>query len=206
MAKKAPLNVPIVLATEESLKGFGSIVTDFDKTEVEKRPWPVEGWRKACKDTDIIPGEDSSEICYQRNTQSFTMKKENGCQNEIGILTENEASCGSSQVHVPTAVLVQEMTYHPDCGEVFFPKNKDPFVGVFAPPGDDFNPENVKAFYFDGSFGVQCHPNVWHQGMYIFQNEAVFQGKQGILHLCVTIDIVEEFDYYLCVPLRKPDH
>lgn len=125
------------------------------------------------------------------------MKKEKGCLNEIGFVPKDDSE-------IPKSVLVQEMTYHPDCGEVFFPKNGDPFVGVFALPGDDFEPAKVKAFYFDGNFGVQCHPNVWHQGMYILKDEAAFQGKQGILHLCITIDIVEEFGHYLRVPLTKP--
>ncbi|XP_045182086.1 uncharacterized protein LOC123540839 [Mercenaria mercenaria] len=197
MTAKDPFHVPIVLATEESLNGYGSIVTDFENVKVEKRPWPLEGWRKARKGTDIIPGEEVSEICYKRSEQNFTMKKESGRLNEIGRIPRNPCSS-------PTSVLLNKMTYHPDCGEVFFPKNGDPFVGVFAPPGDDFDPAKVKAFYFDGSFGVQCHPNVWHQGMYILQDEATFQGKQGILHLCVTINIVEEFGHYLSIPLQKP--
>lgn len=43
MATKDPYDVQIVLATEDSLKGYGSIVTDFENVTVEKRPWPVEG-------------------------------------------------------------------------------------------------------------------------------------------------------------------
>lgn len=43
MANKDPYNVPLILASEESLQGFGSIVRDFEHTRVEKRPWPVEG-------------------------------------------------------------------------------------------------------------------------------------------------------------------
>jgi hypothetical protein len=157
------------------------------------------GWRKARKGTDIIPGEDVFEITYARNEQGITMKKERGRLNEIGRLTKT--SCSYEEV---TSVLVQEMTYHPDCGEVFFPKNGDAFIGLFAPPGDDFDPATVRAFYFDGSFGVQCHPNVWHQGMYILQDEAIMKGKQGPLHLCITIDVVEELGQYLSVPLQKP--
>jgi len=38
-----PHPVPIVIATEETLKGYGTIVTDFDATKVEITPWPVKG-------------------------------------------------------------------------------------------------------------------------------------------------------------------
>ena len=38
-----PFPVPIVRATEETLKGYGRIVRDFDKEEVEITPWPVKG-------------------------------------------------------------------------------------------------------------------------------------------------------------------
>jgi len=38
-----PHPVPIVIATVETLKGYGTIVTDFDATKVEITPWPVKG-------------------------------------------------------------------------------------------------------------------------------------------------------------------
>ncbi|KAH3783220.1 hypothetical protein DPMN_161152 [Dreissena polymorpha] len=38
-----PFPVPIVMATEETLKGYGTIVTNFDETKVEITPWPVKG-------------------------------------------------------------------------------------------------------------------------------------------------------------------
>jgi hypothetical protein len=43
MVSKEPFNVSIALASKKSLQGFGTIVTDFENTRVEKRPWPVEG-------------------------------------------------------------------------------------------------------------------------------------------------------------------
>jgi hypothetical protein len=38
-----PFPVPIVMATTETLKGYGRIVTDFENEEVEITPWPVQG-------------------------------------------------------------------------------------------------------------------------------------------------------------------
>ena len=38
-----PFPVSIVKATEKTLKGYGRIVKDFDKEQVEITPWPVKG-------------------------------------------------------------------------------------------------------------------------------------------------------------------
>ena len=38
-----PHVVPIVIATENSLEGYGKIVTDFEAENVEITPWPVKG-------------------------------------------------------------------------------------------------------------------------------------------------------------------
>ena len=38
-----PFPVHIVKATEETLKGYGRIVRDFDKEQVEITPWPFKG-------------------------------------------------------------------------------------------------------------------------------------------------------------------
>ena len=38
-----PFPVPIVVATEETLKGYGTIVREFDNAKVEITPWPVKG-------------------------------------------------------------------------------------------------------------------------------------------------------------------
>ena len=47
---REPFPVPVVKATEETLKGYGRIVRDFDEEKVEISPWPVKGkyltWRK----------------------------------------------------------------------------------------------------------------------------------------------------------------
>lgn len=38
-----PFPVPVVMATAETLKGYGVIVTDFENEKVEITPWPVKG-------------------------------------------------------------------------------------------------------------------------------------------------------------------
>ena len=99
---------------------------------------------------------------------------------------------------------MREANYHPDGGQVFFPSNGDPFVALLALPTDDIKLDHFKAFYFDGSFGVQIHADIWHQPIYPINDEATFLGKQGAVHACVAVDTVEEFGEYLLVPLIKP--
>jgi len=38
-----PHPVPIVMATKDTLEGYGTIVDDFEDAEVDITPWPVKG-------------------------------------------------------------------------------------------------------------------------------------------------------------------
>ena len=51
-----PYKVPMVVASDETLKGYGKIVRDFDKEEVEITPWPVSGSRKLSPGTGAMVG------------------------------------------------------------------------------------------------------------------------------------------------------
>ncbi|MEC9466099.1 MAG: ureidoglycolate lyase, partial [Myxococcota bacterium] len=97
-----------------------------------------------------------------------------------------------------------EANYHPDGGQIFFHRDGEPFVALLAKPGDDIRPEDFVAFYFDGSFGVQIFPNVWHQPLFPRDDGMVFNNKQGRVHACVSVDFIGEFQTYLAVPLTPP--
>ncbi|KAL4218311.1 hypothetical protein ACF0H5_023047 [Mactra antiquata] len=190
-----PFPVPIAMATAESLKGYGTIVTDFDSTKVEITPWPLKGWRKLCQDTSTLGRElrDDAFIQWVGN-QCIVL----GAEYTSGWLPKNVLP--SNRTHV----LVREANYHPDGGQIFFPRNKDPFIALLALPGDDIKMSDFQAFYFDGSFGVQIHADIWHQPVYPINDEAVILGKQGAVNACVAVDTVDEFGQYLLVPLTKP--
>ncbi|WAR17261.1 ALLA-like protein [Mya arenaria] len=170
-----PFPVPVVMATKEALKGYGTIVTTYDETKVEITPWPWIG------------------------DQCTAINKAVGGNYVIGRLPSNVSP--SNRTHV----LVREANYHPDGGQVFYPVNKDPFIALLALPGDDIKLEDFVAFYFDGSFGVQIHADIWHQPVYPINDEATFVGKQGAVHACVAVDTVDEFSKYLLVPLSPPE-
>ncbi|KAK3604361.1 hypothetical protein CHS0354_000921 [Potamilus streckersoni] len=194
-----PFEVPIILATEESLKGYGKIVSDFDQEQVEITPWPVSGWRKLCPNTGTGGGIVSGDFIYSwEGDQCKAINKAVGGDYVTGRLPSNVLP------QQRTHVLVREANYHPDGGQVFFPVNGDAFVALLALPSDDIRQEDFVAFYFDGSFGVQIHANIWHQPIYPIADHAVFKGKQGAVHACVAVDTVKEFGRYLLVPLEKP--
>ena len=103
-------------------------------------------------------------------------------------------------------MLVREANYHPDGGQIFYPKDGGAFVALLALPTDDVKLEDFRAFYFDGTYGLNIHANVWHQPMYPINDEMTFIGKQGAIYACVDMDTVKEFGRYLLVPLTPPDN
>ena len=80
---------------------------------------------------------------------------------------------------------------------MFFPKDNKPFISPLALPGDDIQPNNFKAFYFEGYQGLYIHPNIWHEGVFPTKGKATFNGKQGKVHARVSIDLLKEFKSYI---------
>ncbi|KAL4218391.1 hypothetical protein ACF0H5_023127 [Mactra antiquata] len=195
-----PYPVPIVMATEETLKGYGTIVTDFDKEEVEIVPWPVQGWRKLCEDTGTLGGTLSGLFKYKWQGDLCTSVNEAVVEGNYvtGKLPKNVSP--KNRTHV----LVKDIGYHPDGSQMFYPQNGEAFVAILALPGDDLTLESFQAFYCDGSFGIHIHPNVWHQPLYPVADEAVFLNKQGAVQGYVSADTVKEFGKFLLLPLTKP--
>jgi hypothetical protein len=101
-------------------------------------------------------------------------------------------------------VLVWHANYHPDGGQLFFPKERSPFIVPLALPGDDLTPDKFVGFYCDGSQGLYFHPGVWHTPALPFSSTMVFDDRQGRVHARVSCHFVEEFGKYLSVPLRAP--
>jgi ureidoglycolate hydrolase len=101
-------------------------------------------------------------------------------------------------------VLVWHANYHPDGGQLFFPRKKIPYIVPLALPGDDIAPEKFTGFYCDGSFGIYFHPGVWHTPALPLAPAAEFDDRQGRVHARVSCHFPEEFGAYLSVPLRAP--
>lgn len=65
-------------------------------------------------------------------------------------------------------------------------------------------PEDWIAFYFDGSFGLCIHPNIWHEAIAPLAPSARFQDRQGKVHARVSVDFPREFGCLLEIPLHAP--
>ncbi len=159
--------VPLVIATEESLQGFGHIVYDYEKEEVIIVTWPTQGWRPVVPETGRGGGivEDS----FTMNRKGNLLYAENHAVNRRFITGWYDDPAEPNEYAKPEQfkhVYTHEANYHPDGGQVFFPVDGMTFVALLAKPGDDITPKDFVALYCNGSFGIQIEPNVWHQPMF----------------------------------------
>ena len=153
--------VPLVDATAESLAGYGRIVTAFDPADVEIVPWPVSGWRPLVSGTgdeagvvqDVFEMKRIGGIQYAEN-KAVGRRYVTGWFSDPATASEAESDFDTSRIYT------HEANYHPDGGQIFFPRNGAAFVALLAKPGDDIGPEDFVAFYFDGTCGVHIDPGV----------------------------------------------
>ena len=69
------VRIPVVKATDESLKGFGCLVEKQEDQEIEIVRWPHQGWREVDPDTGneggttegIFEGEWKGDVLYGSN-------------------------------------------------------------------------------------------------------------------------------------------
>jgi ureidoglycolate lyase len=211
-------DVPLVLATKESLQGFGHPITDFAAAGCAITPWPVSGWRGLVPGTgdeggvveDVFHLERRGHVQYAKNV-GLGRKYVTGWYG-----SDPAASAALEGVEPPApalaSILTHEANYHPCGGQVFAAKGPAPapFVLLLAPPGDDITPASFRAFYVDparGVLGVHVNAGVWHQPAFPAAGAAgplVMDNRQGKVHACVAADFVREFNCYLRVPLVWP--
>ncbi|MDZ4845744.1 MAG: ureidoglycolate lyase [Chitinophagales bacterium] len=199
--------VPIKLATTDSLKGFGRIVTDFESAEVEIVTWPAPEWRPVVPGTGNEGGITQGD--FEMEWRGEVLHALNHAVNRSYITgwSVNPSEAREDTIVHPSErkfLYTHEANYHPDGGQIFFSRNNEPFVALLALPGDDITPESFHAFYFDGSFGIHINPGVWHQPLFPINNRVTFNDKQGKVHACIACNFVEEFGVYLQVSLLKP--
>ncbi len=199
------VSVPLVRATDTAVKPFGRLVDDPDACEIEIVRGPAQGWRPVDEDSGneggwvegIFRGEWKGDVLYGSN----------GAVNGhyiLGWSNPDPAAASEETETVPrTQVILWHLNYHPDGGQLFFPRDNQPFVVPVALPGDDLRPEQVIAFWCDGSRGLYINPGVWHEGIFPVEDRQDFTDRQGRVHARVSCDLGEEFGVYLSVPLRR---
>jgi ureidoglycolate lyase len=210
--------VPIVRATDESLKGYGCLVDDPDNFTIENGkfeiiPWPHTGWRSLDPGTGDEGG--TTEGAFRLFWHHGNLFGENLALTTtankyllgLGALpsepSANDSSPGNADFHAVDHVYVWYSDYHPDGGQMFYSENS-PFVANLAPAlGDSIRPEDFTAFYVEAGFGLYIHPGVWHNAVYVKPEHAptdIF-GRQGKVHARISVRWTEEFNKLLRVPL-----
>lgn len=195
--------VPLIRATDESVKGYGCLVDDPENFEIEIVQWPAQGWRPVDEGT----GDEAGwvEGTFRGNWRGDVLYGENEAVNGnyvLGWSTDPQQAQVDKQTAPRDQVLLWHMNYHPDGGQLFYPLDNKPFVIPAALPGDDLSPEKVVAFWCDGNRGLYIHPNIWHEGIFPVGNSQRFLDRQGKVHARVSCDVGKEFGVYLSCPLR----
>ena len=200
---KLPLfDVPLVKATEASVRQYGELISDPENYQLEIVQWPAQGWRQVDPGTGneggcvegIFSGRWIGHILYGSNEAV-------GGEYVLGWSANAPWTNIETTKYAEDCVLLWHMNYHPDGGQLFYPLDKSPFVVPVALPGDDFKPSDVVGFWFDGSCGFYIHPNIWHEGIFPISNHQRFLDRQGRVHARISCDVAHEFGTYLCVPL-----
>ena len=206
MSSISKTEIPLIEATNKSLEGYGYLVDNFDKCEIEIVTWPKQGWRNIEEGTGNEGGttEGPFETWWEKN---ILYGKNNAVEHKSEYDKEGKYLLGYSSVPEdsknklitkdPKQIYIWHVNYHPDGGQLFFPQGNKPFISPLALPGDDIQLNHFKAFYFQGSQGLYIHPNIWHEGVFPTKGRATFKGKQGKVHARVSIDLLKEFKSYL---------
>ena len=200
------IEIPLIKANNQNLEGYGYLVDDFKKCKIEIVTWPKQGWRDIEKGTGneggITEGPfetwwDKGILYGRNNAVEHKSKYDKDGKYLLGYSSEPNNLNNNSDKKNPEEIYIWHINYHPDGGQLFFPSDNKPFISPLALPGDDIQPNNFKAFYFDGSKGLYIHPNIWHEGVFPTKGKATFRGKQGKVHARVSIDLLEEFKSYI---------
>lgn len=193
--------LPTVVATNHSLRNLGNLVDDFDDEKVIIEKWPLNGPRKLMPRTGLGPvTQGDFRVWWEDDLlHGENHSVESGLYNIARVHPKDK-----------DILLTREMNYHPDGGQVIFPKERKPFLVLLGNQGDDIQWDLHKSlgvpgyqvtkfacFYFDGSKGLHIHPNVWHQPPIPLTEELEFKDKQGAVHGCVGYDSVKEHDLWM---------
>lgn len=198
------VKVPLVQATEASLKGFGQLVSkeEYQHFPIEIVRWPASGWRKIDEGTGDEAGTVSGDFEFYWEGDFFKGKNHAVGSEYLFGWSKLPEMADAASTEKPKGVLLWHANYHPDGGQLFFPLDGKPFITALALPGDGARPEDFVAFKVTGGKGLYIHPNVWHEAIVPLEKKAVFYDEQGAIHARVSIHFPNEFGVLLRVPFE----
>ena len=200
-------HVPLIAATDQSLKGYGCLVDDPEGFEIEITRWPQQGWRPVDEDTGDEGGwVEGTFECNWQGDILYGRNKAVGGHYVLGWSTDpQQAQAETTVEHAGRRdqVLLWHLNYHPDGGQLFFPLQNKPFIVPLALPGDNLTPDKVVAFWCEGDRGLYIHAGIWHEGIFPVESQQDFLDRQGRVHARVSCDVGKEFGVYLACPLDR---
>lgn len=196
-------DVPLVVANDASVDGYGCLVSDPEAFDIEIVQWPAQGWRPV----DAGTGDEGGVVegIFHSEWRGEVL---HGCNDAVngnyilGWSTNPGNADANAAVDTLPRVLLWHLNYHPDGGQLFYPLDHQPFVVPVALPGDDLTLERIVALWCDGSQGLYIHPGIWHEGVFPATPAQSFRDRQGRVHARVSCNITQEFGVFLNVPLR----
>ena len=197
------VRIPIVEANEKSLSGYGCLVTVPEEVEIEIVRWPSVGNRPVDKDSGDEGGTtEGIFLCEWKGDVLYGRNKAVDGHYILGYGVEPQ-DASENHSNAAERLLLWHANYHPDGGQLFFPKTSKPFLVPLALPGDDISPEDFVCFHFSGNEGLYIHPNIWHDGALTALGQHCFFDKQGAVHARVSLDFPREFNCLLEVSLEQ---
>jgi ureidoglycolate lyase len=197
---------PLIVTTATRFRDYGRIVSDFARETVTIVTWPQPGWRPVVAGTGNEGGVVEDSFAMERRGEvQHAVNRAVGRSYVTGWFTDPAIASEHRPPTDTSRIYTHEANYHPDGGQIFWPRDGAAYVALLARPGDDVRPEDFVAFYCDGSFGIHINPGVWHQPVFPIAPAAVFDDKQGRVHACIAVNFVSEFGCYLEVPLVPSD-
>jgi ureidoglycolate hydrolase len=197
------VTMTIVNATSESLQGYGRLVDDPSRCQLEIVRWPAQGTRLIDADSGDQGGTTEGTFVSEWRGDILYGRNEAVDGHYILGYAQLPELARTDHDEAPQRVMLWHANYHPDGGQLFFPLDRRPFYVPLALPGDDITPQRFVCFRFDGEQGLYIHPNIWHEGVFSLGGTQRFFDRQGAVHARVSVEFAREFGCLLEAPISS---
>jgi hypothetical protein len=187
------VRMPVVDASDATLRGYGRVVGDPDACRIEIVRWPAQGSRPVDADSGDEAGTTQGVFVSEWRGDVLYGRNEAVDGHYVLAYATEPMQADTAHSADPTRMLLWHANYHPDGGQLFYPLDDAPYYVPLALPGDDVRPERFVCFRCAGTHGLYVHPNVWHEGVFARRGRQRFFDQQGAVHARVSVDFAREF-------------